>query len=331
MGFRGLSTAIVGFIGVFGSISAAWACSGLPCGPGYLLPGPDGQVPANAPALLWMPSKDDFAERPSLDPSVTGPDGQPVDFTIVGGPATGPWQVRLNPPLQMGLHVFRSESRCPVGPSEDQEFSFRVTPEAPRPTSLGAMRVARAFEGEIRLGTSGGSCDTAIVADTVDVEVDLAPEAEPWKDVLLLETLVDGEPWRPRGSIVQRVPAGASWVGRMRDRVYAVCSVPGAEPTERGVDEGLHTIEMVARLPGDEAFVIRSEPLSVMFECGSDPDPTPDPDVDDPDVDGPDGGELAGAEAGCRCVARPAAGSAGAIGLGLLLFGYIFRPASRRR
>ena len=75
-------------------------------------------------------------------------------------------------------------------------------------------------------------------------------------------------------------------MGRGIDRIYVLCAAddPGAQP---GVEEGDHTVQMEATLPGRDE-VIRSNSVSFTLSCAA---AFPD-DQEEEDILAPDAGEV---------------------------------------
>ena len=255
--------------------SRASACIQWICGDVRLLPS-GGSVPRDLPGFLWVPYEpsappdDGGVWRPTaVDVSLEGPSGEvAVSLDDLGD---GAYLIRPAQALASGqAYTVTLTDAC--GGGVDVVTVNASTP-APLPQTLGALAVLDEGRQWIDVGTAVGSCSTSVDAATATVEIALDAAAAPWADVLAYETRVDGAAWAPVGSIVQRIPLGSSWVGRARDRVYAIC---GANEMMGfpGVSEGTHTIEMRATIPGT-ALTLATNSVTVELTCDG---PRPDGD-----------------------------------------------------
>jgi MYXO-CTERM domain-containing protein len=246
-------------------VREAEACSQPACWTGYFTPGDGATVPANLPAIVWRPVRN----------SITGeaPDPTKVSLSTAAGVtvpltgkaiANGDWVFTIDKPLSEGVgYVLRDLNLCvdQVGPTA----AFTAAAAAPLPTELGALTTNNHRIGTLEVGTSSGSCSVTIEVDQVGVEVSLPAATQPWRDVLLYETLVDGTSWRPERSIRQSLPAGESWFGRGADRVYKTCSTPD-QLGSFGLAEGPHEVAMQATLAGT-SLALSAAALTVELGC----------------------------------------------------------------
>ncbi|MCB9654900.1 MAG: hypothetical protein H6729_12300 [Deltaproteobacteria bacterium] len=275
------------------SPSRAEACSAPTCLPSYFVPEQGTQVPANLPALYWR-TVVRFA-NPSL-----GVDLSAVRLTSVDDPMNPIPLVshevnlrdrllELSRPLVAGtMYRLVDTSTCAFAETEPLEVDFEATDEAPWPsTQLGTIRSSEIERLPMMVvETASGSCSAAVDAVVMDVEVELATDVIPWKDVLLFETLVDGEVWSQKPNILATRSPGASAWGRGRDRLYRVCrhDDPGVS---LGLTKGSHEVVMKARLPGTP-LEMTSTPILVELRCEGDGNTE----------QGADGGTDAGLDAG---------------------------------
>ena len=245
------------------------ACSIAHCWTGYLTPSDGASVPANLPALHWRP-RTGFGGAPP-DPALvtlatTMDPGVALGLTPTVLP-DGDYVLVPDQPLVAGTsYILRDHNVCDGedGPSA----VFTVGPAAPLPASLGTLRATARGVAALEVETDGGSCSSQIDADQATIDLDLAPEVAPWRDVLHFETRVDDKPWHPQTSIIRRDAPGTSWRGRGVDLVYRTCRTD--DPlVSSALDAGAHVVAMRATLPGSTA-VVSSTSVVVELACASD-------------------------------------------------------------
>jgi hypothetical protein len=288
--------------------SDAEACSPPLCRAGFFTPGDGATVPASVPGIHWRPMSgfDGSPAEPSkvVLASAAAP-GTPLPFTAMQL-ATGGYLLVPDQPLAPGAaYVLADQNTCggqPIGPN----VTFQVADGAPLPASLGALVESANRVGPLTVA-AGGPCSTEVDAHQIGIELQLAPEAIAWRDVLHFETLVDGTVWRAARSAVSSEPPGASWRGRGVDLLYRVCETDQVDVQE-GLAAGPHAVVMRATLPGS-GTVVQSSSLAVHIECKGD---------GSTDADGSGGGCDAGRS-----------GSSGWLLLGSLLLGCVPRRGPR--
>lgn len=246
----------------------ASACSSAGCLEGKISPR-EGTVPANLPGFLWHPAT--FVSEDSLQPTPKAEhieliehDGDvevavPVTIQKVDYGQFPAWEIVPEQALTPGAsHELRTEPYC--GQTEGLTVSFDTGPEASLPNSLGTLVADSGATGTVAVSSSSCTSDAAVYK--VPVRVELSAAAEPWKDALIYETLVDGEPWRPKHGAIEAYPPGESWEGRGVDLLYSTCDDewPVLEPGE-------HTVQMTATLPGTELELSTNE-VTVDIDCG---------------------------------------------------------------
>jgi hypothetical protein len=274
-------------------------------------------VPANLPALYWRPQRSN-ADGPAPDDparvvlvSADAPDEAiPLAATEL---ANGDFLLVPEQQLVAGTrYELRDENPCEGSLEVAPAVTFTAGPEAPLPSTLGALVTAEDGIGSLTVATSSGSCEAPIDADRVDVAVELSPEAAPWRDALHFETLVDGATWGFRSSVTQLLAPGSSPVGRGADLLFHGC-VLGADaaPLEAGLPSGEHTVAMRATLPGAD-LVLEVGSATIDLDCGGSSGAPPGGDEHD-------GGCTAGA------------GSSAASLAGLALVGAALARRRRRR
>ncbi|MBL8626031.1 MAG: hypothetical protein JNK64_32245 [Myxococcales bacterium] len=287
----------------------AAACSGDDCRPGYLVPADGATVPANLPAVVWEPRPSPAAPDPGVVQLVTAAAPSTAIPLAASGGGGGALELSLGGPLDPGAAYALVDATTVAGTCPPPlRATFTAAAAAPLPTRLGATVLEQVTRGEVTQPTTAGSCWVTAQADRAHVRIALAPEAEPWRDVLLYETIVDGGPWAPRASLRSSYPPGASWQGRGVDLVFHAC------PNDVGITGvsaiGLHTIEFTARIPGT-ATVLRSDPVQVALPCAA----------------AEDAGSAVGADERGGCAAG--GGGIGAAAAGLLAAAMLRRRARR--
>ena len=258
-------------------------CSEPPCQNGFLVPlGDSVRMPENAPGLWWRATRDgDAANGESVLVTLVGSPGVPardldvsrswVAPRMVEGEAQ-PGGVLLAVPLVAGqhLHVEASDA-CAIGGRAPFIASVSITPSAPIPTRLGSLTATAPVQGPLTIASDGGGCSREAQAVHVDVALTLDAAAQPWADLLLYETRVDGVRYVAAESAIHGPPPHVSWVGRGRDRIFALCEGTSATGDESaGLSPGLHEVRLVARLPGSDARIV-SDNLRVELVCPSVP------------------------------------------------------------
>lgn len=276
----------------------AWPCSPGPCSGGFVVPKDGATVPANLPALVWIPRR-----------GSSGPDGEP-ELRAASG------EVK---PLTLenddGLLLLRAEGLTPGGYTlktpahcryvygerdrDHTERSFTLGPEAPLPTALGALRVTPGQEAKLEVSTGVGSCSLEVPAATVEVVLEPHASAEPWMPALLFTTLVDGKRWFAAHDLNAEYAPGASWRGRGQDLLFTACG-EDADWVDGSLPPGTHTVQLQARLAGQDAMWTSDE-VQVELQCPPEGIPAPK-------------------ERGGLCASGPARGGVGWIGfvLGLV-------------
>lgn len=255
-------------------------CSEPPCQNGFLVPAGDAvRVPANAPGFWWRAARDSDAaagervvatvvgnsETPAQDLTVTRtwlPPSTAADGEARGG------GVLLAIPLTAGTHVhLEAADTCAIGGRDPFVASMAITPPSPIPTQLGSLAASAVVHGPLTLASTGGGCSRERDTVHVDVTLTLHPTAEPWADLLLYETRVDGARYTAAASTIHGPPPHESWQGRGRDRLFALCEGITQDSNEgMGLAPGSHDVQLVARLPGSDARIV-SDTLRVELTC----------------------------------------------------------------
>ena len=239
----------------------AQACSPYMCWGSGLVPGDEATVPANLPALAWVPGLGEYSD----EPFVIRRANTNLSFSEENIAINRDRYVLVRPEdLRPGDSLeIRAPETCRWGP-RGTPATLQVGPPADLPETLGQLEVTEDSIGPITIGSSIGSCSTETTARQLVLTLQPSEEAQPWLDAMIFRTLVDGEPYRPSPSIGESPPFGATWAGRGRDRLYLDCNETGVGFP--GVTEGAHTVVFEARIPGTDT-VLTSEPLDVTLRC----------------------------------------------------------------
>lgn len=264
--------------------STGEACTGMYCLPLRTLPQQSATVPANLPAFRIYGEP----RLPFVAPDGGIPDGGFVDgsaplaelvYTLSRRSAghtpvplgmvnvMGPWRdVPINAPLVVG-ETYELIVRAPcVDSTQTIETLFTAGPAAAAPTSLGQLVMDPPRARTVPIPTINGGCSIDAPAYGADVHVELSSDAQPWSDVLVYTTLVDGMPWAPEfslnGSFGMRFPApGGAYLGRGRDEVHTLCG-----GRTQVLAAGTHTVQMTAQRPGDPT-ILRTNEVMVELRC----------------------------------------------------------------
>jgi hypothetical protein len=301
-----LVVAFAGWVGV----SPVLACQPNPCRSGEFLPGDGGHVPANAPALGWRPPVASGEPRdPSAIPAprlVRLDTGEQVDLDVVAD-ADADFMLLVVSKLEAGTRYrlasdFAAAEGCTTEPVE-----FEVTETAPLPSQLGMPTMVGSARRDISVFTTSGSCFAPLPVVQLSIDLAQATEVTPWWDLLVHQTVVDGELW---SHAIAQPPAAGSAV------LFSECEPEMGQEVDPGiVDRGLltgtHSMRFEANLLG--ANTLRSSELTVELRCA-------------------DAQPVQTSDAGCSAVAAPATRS-GFVALPVLgaLLGLSCRRLRRRR
>jgi hypothetical protein len=234
-----------------------------------------GSVPANIAAIAWDPGYDaandveGAARLPSLE--CTAANGSTRDLRFVALPEDRHVHLKLSEPLVAGERcTLRSGvSGCAEANAEYLQDSaeFQVAESSPIPESLGLLAVAGPKYEEIELAADA-SCSENVAACVVRTSVVFNDQAISWKDALLYETIVDGEPFSAWRDLALPDELGGLYNGRDADVVYALIGeTPENVRTVRDLDPGEHTLAIRARLPGSD-LVLATPEVSINLDCG---------------------------------------------------------------
>lgn len=231
----------------------------------------EAQVPANAAGLQLIGAYG-AATAQLLEIGET----TETEIPVVIDPETD--QVLLAGSLtEGGRYQFQSTRSCDVsGGHEVWATTFTAGPTAPLPTTLGVLYGSGMMWGEVSV-PEDGQCDMPAWAVYDELTLELSEDAAPWRDLLVFETLVDGLPYAPLGSsnpggygASGTAEPGGSWLGRGRDRIYALCDALPDTARSEGVEEGHHVVQMRATLPGTSIELV-SDPLPLDLYCAPHP------------------------------------------------------------
>ena len=249
--------------------SISMGCEEPICWGSGLVPGDGATVPANLPAMAWLPTDGPLSPGATLTLRTVDKN---IPLTMENHRINGAAIVlaRFEGVTPSTSIQASAPETCRFGP-KGTPATITVGPSAPLPKSLGHLNIVSDHIGPLTVGTSMGSCSTVINARQALIQLVPSIEATPWVDAMVFNTLVDGKPYIKTESIGERAPFGASWVGRGKERVYVDCdSDRGAF---QGIAPGPHTVVIQARIPGVEG-VLSSDPLTVDLRCDDPQQPT---------------------------------------------------------
>lgn len=287
---------------------SADACSAPMCfgSKAYVLPANGGTVPANAAALPVFAPARPYPLTVTLEKVEAG-GSTPV--TIERGTDAARPDVLLPSGLEAGASYKLTATVADRDPESacgsTSVTTFTAGPSAPKPTTLGALKIKAS--GLTKLGlAAGGRCSAVVEVARAELEIEPSAEAAPWAGLLRYETYVDGKKWFASNDAGMQVHRAGSWVGVGKDVVYAACETN--PETFAGVSQGRHSVVMKAFLAGEPSLVLESAPATIELTC---------PSSGDAGAGGPDGGAVdAGAADDGGGPAGPNANPAGVSGGG---------------
>lgn len=260
----------------------AVACSAPFCfgAKAYVLPASGATVPSNAAGLPVFAPMSRF----------------PLTLTLEKVEASGSTPVTI----ERGTDPARPDALLPSGLEEGASYkltaevadpdsatcastsvtTFTAGPSAPKPTTLGSLKIGANGPTTLTLATSG-LCSEAVKVVRSELELVASPEAAPWAGLLRYETYVDGVKWFASNDARMQVHRAGSWVGIGKDVVYAACET--GKGSYAGVSQGRHTVVMRAYLAGEPSLVLESAPATLELTC---------PPSGDAGPVGPDGGSV---------------------------------------
>ncbi|WP_157070355.1 hypothetical protein [Sandaracinus amylolyticus] len=213
--------------------------------------------------------------------------------------------VRLDGALEGDVWTLTESHACETGPMSDEATTtVRVGAPATAPVALGTLHAGRWARREIVVPDSSGPCSSPIDSATIELDVVLDASVAPWRDLLQWETLVDGEPFTGGGLLGQPAPNSAI--------VFVACEPPTSGQHPPDLEEGLHSVQRRASLPGSDE-VLATDEIEIELRCDPPPsDPPPSPMVS------------------VCSIASPGAGASGGVGA-VLAVAAIGLAARRRR
>jgi len=155
---------------------------------------------------------------------------------------------------------------CAIGGHAPFVASVAITLAAPIPAHLGSLSAAPAVHGPLAIASDGGGCSRERAVVHVDVALTLDAAAQPWADLLLYETRVDGAHYQAASSAIHGPPPHVSWMGRGRDRLFALCDGAAGAGEPAGLAPGTHAVQLIATLPGSDARIV-SDTLEIELAC----------------------------------------------------------------
>ncbi len=290
----------------------AQACSAPDCRRERALLPPT--IPANTPAIYWEPAMFDIWQPPSdqvVDESVTRVvrffesgdtiiDGSSVPLEVIEYPPPDApkvltyrmsgYVVAFSEPLEENaLYRFDRPGYCSGSDPTSWSLStdFETGPASPYPGNLGQLVVDPVLQTQV-MASAGldyvGACSSSVGAVAVHYEVRLSAEAEPWRDLLVYWSVVDGVAHRNEQSLDDAWDLNPSPASEGKDYVWVTCDerVPSGTNLIGSVEPGVHSIQLRAWLPGSDV-IVTSDTVDVELRCPEVEDPTT-PDASAPDA-----------------------------------------------
>jgi hypothetical protein len=205
-------------------------------------------VPSNAGGVWIFPGNNAHPDRSAypeaIELRVSDSDGElALETALVD--RTVAWDIRAA--LRADLTLYEGQTlllmdpvrECSPPPLDEEEplepvvvASWAIGPPADKPALLGTLDVTLEGNGEGR-SAGGAECFSTFPAATARVSLVASEEAEPWLDVVVYETLVDGQLHHPLKSDWYLIgtdwegPFGGSWKGRGVDELFTRCPPVG--------------------------------------------------------------------------------------------------------
>jgi hypothetical protein len=208
----------------------ARACEPIACSVGSVFPS-GGEIPVDQFRLTFRAAQDQresSGARSLATPHLFRLDGTArTELALQSAPVDDdPFSFVLTPTaaLAPGDRLVFEADQSPCS-ADILSATFTLTPVAPAPAMLGVLNVKLARQW-LEIATSAGTCTTDVDAASADLSVSLSAAAEPFKDVVSYQLVLDDQP-----------DVGASvGLDRGAARVYAPCgSDPGlADSTSTG-------------------------------------------------------------------------------------------------
>lgn len=317
--------------------ASAQACSAPICygATASLLPQAGATIPANATGVSVFEGINRGEPSPAMSLTKTsGGATTAVAFTILDG---GSQKKILSPDegFEIGARYDVSVGSTCLSGGTTATSQFTVGAAAPKPTSLGTLRIGSTGVKALNV-SSGGRCTEVISAAQAEIELGLSAGATPWAAMLRYETYVDGEFWAARADATMQLHPAGSWVGIGKDLVYSACGNPVG--VAQGVSPGRHQVLLRAYLPGNDTTSLDSNTVEIDLSCGAPSVPpsldagttTPGPiTVGDAAVDDTTSYRPNDSVKSSGCSAAP--GSTGPSGMAVLGFGLVALSIVARR
>ncbi len=248
-----MKTTLGWMIGTALLMGPAWgyACS-IGCGDFTKISAGENPMPVNTPYLHF---NFDLTTQPD-EPIVLQVDGVDIPFTREGCCSIQPdagWQP--NTTYNVTRLVCEGSFNTTFTTGEEEEL----------PDELGELGAGETVREKILLDGADGCTINAEVA-YIDVELDLSADAELWQGGLLIETFINGEPWKKAEGYGAVYKPGETWRGYGKDRAFVLCDEQFPQYAPYGLTEGTHEIQMVGTIPGTEVR-LESNVVTVDLFC----------------------------------------------------------------
>jgi MYXO-CTERM domain-containing protein len=264
-------------------VRLAAACSPPACGPAYVQPAEGATVPANVPALFYVPPYGTTPLARSEDVRLLDEGGKLVPISMAPAPPSAGYKIVPDAPLMPGRQYrLRFPQGCAGGAGGTTlgtaERPFVAGPASALPTTIGAARVAGQRIGPRTVSSSSGSAglcssSTEVTAAVASIEIDPSPELRAYLATTWVAVYRGADYVAGFGGVVLAPDSP------LRFEAYTTCA-SADRGANRGLGSGLHRLEVTAEVFG---VVSKPSPLLIDVELGCDahpdagaPDASPD-------------------------------------------------------
>ena len=273
---RALDAFFVIAFAIYALPQRALACSGVTaCTHPSVLPANGGRVPSNMVQFLYSAASGDDVRLELLTGAFTdsGEEVLDVPFELVPRgmsllmPEPEFTVVKPTQPLTPGVLLSLS---YPNACTKQRDFaSVIVADPAPIPTQLGTLHVHQGV-GVVQTLSILGSCVDFLYTGYADLDIELADQARPYRDLWVYQLRVDGILHvRYEADALLSAHEHAPWDssrGRGSERIFVSCPRdPRSQGAQSYLGPGVHEVEMVGRLP--DGTELATEPVRVELSC----------------------------------------------------------------
>ncbi|MET0390955.1 MAG: hypothetical protein ABW321_33600 [Polyangiales bacterium] len=256
-------------LGVWWTPGVGHACFPYGCAKAFA-PASGATIPENAPAIAWRTFA---ANREHLRPSLAywrleGTERVPMAFELEPVSDTLLW---VHATLEAGRRYRVQELGEDDDPCDGYSVEFDVSKAAPLPERLGILELTTEREGCVAVSTGTSICIDKMPAAYRHARLVYDDLAAPWQPLLLLQLVVDDEPWQP--GHLSSPSRYAPVIGEASTVVLTECAWPEGHPRGPGIPaalrEGVHSARVEARVPGVTQTVATAEQAFALC-CRSD-------------------------------------------------------------